>query len=410
MMLMFRKHSYTIVQLCISVVFLYNFAYVQATIQCARTQDEWNKASASLQCQEPNYYHCLRNENGILTQQCLQRVWIQNGMCPEFNSRVRRIDVFRCQSDENNCPSTIFWSNAVYTYPTCYDKTPATSSTIIPTTLSSATSPNTTSSGSIDQETVDYKVILGVVIAIVVFALIIVTCIVVIYLRQMKSRGSERVKELRNEIPRDGQTRQSEHSRDINEEEKLIDKPHTYVRPRVDQTRQSAQIRENKEQKNLIDDMNMYEMPGHSQAQQSEQRRERIKQKELKGSTIEFEKEKTEIHILILLCLRNAVLDENVVKKEAMTELKVAVDMKNSFRKWANNKREKSYVFQNWVKSDEEYDDDDLRNTQMEIQNAIKQNKTKFVVVLPLQIWTENELLKEMENWSYCKKKTIHLK
>lgn len=80
MMLMFRKHSYTIVQLCISVVFLYNFAYVQATIQCARTQDEWNKASASMQCQEPNYYHCLRNENGILTQQCLQRVWIQNGM------------------------------------------------------------------------------------------------------------------------------------------------------------------------------------------------------------------------------------------------------------------------------------------------------------------------------------------
>lgn len=40
----------------------------------------------------------------------------------------------------------------------------------------------------------DYKVILGVVIAIVVFALIIVTCIVVVYLRRMKSRGSERGK------------------------------------------------------------------------------------------------------------------------------------------------------------------------------------------------------------------------
>lgn len=80
MMLMFYEHSYNIVQLFISVVFMYNIAYVRATIQCARTQDEWNKASASLQCQEPNFYHCLRNENGILTQQCLQRVWIQNGM------------------------------------------------------------------------------------------------------------------------------------------------------------------------------------------------------------------------------------------------------------------------------------------------------------------------------------------
>lgn len=39
----------------------------------------------------------------------------------------------------------------------------------------------------------DYKVILGVVIAIVVFAFI-VTCIVVVYLRQKKSRGSERGK------------------------------------------------------------------------------------------------------------------------------------------------------------------------------------------------------------------------
>lgn len=80
MMLMFYEHSYNIVQLFISVVFMYNIAYVRATIQCARTHDEWNKASASLQCQEPNFYHCLRNENGILTQQCLQRVWIQNGM------------------------------------------------------------------------------------------------------------------------------------------------------------------------------------------------------------------------------------------------------------------------------------------------------------------------------------------
>ncbi|XP_052673480.1 uncharacterized protein LOC128155671 isoform X3 [Crassostrea angulata] len=349
MMLMFYEHSYNIVQLFISVVFMYNIAYVRATIQCARTQDEWNKASASLQCQEPNFYHCLRNENGILTQQCLQRVWIQNGMCPEFNSRVGKIDVFKCQSDGNNCPSTIFWSNAVYIYPICYDKTSATSSySIIPSTFSYTTSPNTTSSGSINQETVDFKVILPVVIAIVVFAALIVTCTMVVYRRRKKYRGSEREEELRNEIPTDSQTRQSEHNRDINEEEKLI------------------------------------------------------------GSTIEFEKEKKEVHILILLCVRSAVLDENIVKKEAMKELKVAVDTKNSYRKWTNNKTEKSYVFQDWVQLDKEYDDDDLRNTQLEIRNAIKRNKTKFVVVLPLKIWTKYELLKEMGNWSNCTKKTIH--
>lgn len=75
---MFRKHIYRTMHPCVSLFFLCNIVYVQA-FQCARTKDEWNKASGSLQCQEPNYYHCLRDENGILTQQCLQRVWIQNG-------------------------------------------------------------------------------------------------------------------------------------------------------------------------------------------------------------------------------------------------------------------------------------------------------------------------------------------
>lgn len=75
---MLRKHTYSTMHPCVSLFLLCNIAYVRA-IQCARTQDEWNKASASLKCQEPTYYHCLRDENGIMTQKCLERVWIQNG-------------------------------------------------------------------------------------------------------------------------------------------------------------------------------------------------------------------------------------------------------------------------------------------------------------------------------------------
>lgn len=75
---MFRKHGP--MDIFKVVILLIDLVYVKATIQCARTLDEWNKASATLQCQEPNYYHCLKDENGILTQQCLQRVWIQSGI------------------------------------------------------------------------------------------------------------------------------------------------------------------------------------------------------------------------------------------------------------------------------------------------------------------------------------------
>lgn len=63
------------------------------------------------------------------------------------------------------------------------------------------------------------------------------------------------------------------------------------------------------------------------------------------GLIIEFEKEKKEVYILILFCVRSVVLDENIVKKEVMKEFKVVVDIKNSFWKWVNNKIEKSYVF-----------------------------------------------------------------
>ncbi|XP_062574917.1 uncharacterized protein LOC134236792, partial [Saccostrea cucullata] len=42
------------------------------------------------------------------------------GMCPEFNFKARRIDVYQCKSNENNCPTTTYWSNAVYVYPGCF--------------------------------------------------------------------------------------------------------------------------------------------------------------------------------------------------------------------------------------------------------------------------------------------------
>lgn len=164
------------------VFLLFHVVNVQGTIQCARTFDEWNKASASLHCKEPNFYHCLKNENGNFTQHCLQRVWIQEGMCPEFNSRVRRIDVFQCQSDENNCPNTIYWSNAVYLYPVCYDKiTPETKES---TTLSSTATSIDTSSGN-NQNNGNLKTILAIVLSLVGAGSIgIVFC--VFYLRRRR--------------------------------------------------------------------------------------------------------------------------------------------------------------------------------------------------------------------------------
>lgn len=113
------------------------------------------------------------------------------------------------------------------------------------------------------------------------------------------------------------------------------------------------------------------------------------------------------VYILILVNGKNTYLDENIVKKAAMKELNIAVDMENSFRKWADNKTEGSYVFIDWIPSDGEYDETDLRRTQSEIIHAIKSNRTKFLCVFPLEVWTKNTLLNEMARWNVCRLKII---
>jgi hypothetical protein len=60
-------------------LFLWHSMTAHALKKCPLTVRSWNTASMALQCQTPNYYHCIRDENGQITQQCLQRVWIQPG-------------------------------------------------------------------------------------------------------------------------------------------------------------------------------------------------------------------------------------------------------------------------------------------------------------------------------------------
>lgn len=203
---MLRKHCP--VDICKLVFLLFHVVYVQAIIKCARTLDEWNKASATLQCQEPNYYHCLRDENGILTQQCLQRVWIQNGMCPEYNSRVGRIDVFRCQSEQKNCPNTIFWSNAVYFYPVCFDNFKPTthsytSNKVTPPTNESTT-PSLTVTISDNEMTTTLTIVLPLVCVPVLFG--IVVFLIMIYRRRRKNGESSTGKRQANSVPHDLET------------------------------------------------------------------------------------------------------------------------------------------------------------------------------------------------------------
>ncbi|XP_062582656.1 uncharacterized protein LOC134244398 [Saccostrea cucullata] len=103
----------------IYTLLLMTTAGVVGPLKCPSSASDWDRASRGLQCQPPNFYHCLRDESGVNTEQCLPRVWIQPQMCPEFNSRVSRVDVYQCTV--NNCPTSLYWSNAVFMYPICFE-------------------------------------------------------------------------------------------------------------------------------------------------------------------------------------------------------------------------------------------------------------------------------------------------
>lgn len=372
---MLRKHGP--VDLCKVVVLLFHVVYVQATIQCARTQDEWNKASASLQCQEPNYYHCLKNENGNFTQQCLQRVWIQNGMCPEFNTRVRRIDVFQCQSDEN-CPNTIYWSNAVYLYPICYDKiTPETKES---TTLSSTETVSIeNSAGNMNQNNRNLTTILAIVLPLVVLIAIV---FIVFCLRRRKNRESN------TDIVQRRKEDKSQ-TEGLEENMKMLDSSVGGKQLREESSTEEDHICPRYEKRDYSKSTNVA--------------------KKLDDLISEVERTKSGFYILVLLYRSKMPNDNYDIKENAENILGTAVNLQNDYQKWINSKTESSYFFKDWITSNKDFDINKMRTTLVDILQAIKTNETKFVLVFPLSVWSQNANLSKIGELKICRQKTISL-
>ncbi|XP_062571724.1 uncharacterized protein LOC134233745 [Saccostrea cucullata] len=136
----------------------------------------WNLASHRLQCVEPNYYHCLTNENDGATEQCLSRVWIQKEMCPEYNSEAGRIDATACLSE--GCPNSTFWSNEVYKFSMCLDRYKLTSThsfQSMTTTEADLQSPTT---------------LIVIIVACLVLLIFIISAVICVVLRRKKHKSA----------------------------------------------------------------------------------------------------------------------------------------------------------------------------------------------------------------------------
>nr|XP_022293851.1 uncharacterized protein LOC111104281 [Crassostrea virginica]XP_022293861.1 uncharacterized protein LOC111104281 [Crassostrea virginica] len=194
MQMLGRSSLGAVLHVCLLVLRLRSSMSQQTVQKCPQTKADWDRESVSLQCQEPNYYHCLRDDTGRFLQLCAQRVWIQKEMCPEFNSRVGRIDVFECPSGQTGCPTTIFWSNAVFLYPECYrNSTKAALSTTpgIPVTTVNENSEDITQSGS---DKADGQGMIMIILTVGLVCVGVVVIVIYIYRRKRwRSRRNDQV-------------------------------------------------------------------------------------------------------------------------------------------------------------------------------------------------------------------------
>nr|XP_022318682.1 uncharacterized protein LOC111121611 isoform X2 [Crassostrea virginica] len=155
---------------------------------CPINKSDWDVASHELQCVSPNSYHCMLDEKGEPVKQCLGKIWIQEGFCPEYNSNVGRIDVRPCSHDAG-CPEQTYWSNEVYRYSTCIKREETNDIYDITTTLSSS------SSSPIDDAHLSSTIIAVSVILLTLLILTILMVIIIYRKRRLRqnNQNSERI-------------------------------------------------------------------------------------------------------------------------------------------------------------------------------------------------------------------------
>lgn len=298
-------------------------------------------------------------------------------MCPEFNTRVRRIDVFQCQSDEN-CPNTIYWSNAVYLYPICYDKiTPETKES---TTLSSTETVSIeNSAGNMNQNNRNLTTILAIVLPLVVLIAIV---FIVFCLRRRKNRESN------TDIVQRRKEDKSQ-TEGLEENMKMLDSSVGGKQLREESSTEEDHICPRYEKRDYSKSTNVA--------------------KKLDDLISEVERTKSGFYILVLLYRSKMPNDNYDIKENAENILGTAVNLQNDYQKWINSKTESSYFFKDWITSNKDFDINKMRTTLVDILQAIKTNETKFVLVFPLSVWSQNANLSKIGELKICRQKTISL-
>ena len=58
-----------------------SFVPLGSRYQCPLSADKWKESSDNKNCQSGSSYHCVPNQHGDFGEVCVNRTWVQPGMC-----------------------------------------------------------------------------------------------------------------------------------------------------------------------------------------------------------------------------------------------------------------------------------------------------------------------------------------
>lgn len=97
--------------------------FTERKTPCPLSRAALEQKKGSFTCPDiTEVYHCLQDERNRSGEICHQPIWVPKDYCPQYNTGGKAITTVTCTSSIG-CPDVRFWSNEVYKYPVCLNKT-----------------------------------------------------------------------------------------------------------------------------------------------------------------------------------------------------------------------------------------------------------------------------------------------
>nr|XP_034313960.1 uncharacterized protein LOC109619554 isoform X4 [Crassostrea gigas] len=174
--------------------------FTERKTPCPLSRAALEQKKGSFTCPDiTEVYHCLQDERNRSGEICHQPIWVPKDYCPQYNTGGKAITTVTCTSSIG-CPDVRFWSNEVYKYPVCLNKTNKNYGGGIPE--GKENNPLSPLSEGKESSPVSPWIFVGIAIAVVLAAVCCIVCCIIRRKQKKNKHASElELLPVENEIP-----------------------------------------------------------------------------------------------------------------------------------------------------------------------------------------------------------------